>query len=250
MSTRHVDRIVTGIREAEAHLTRGVRRQQRRWRFRVRRGRIWFDEETQLLHRRFKQSVPAFLRDASLLNLLTTPVIYSLAVPMLLLDLWITVYQWACFPLYGIARVPRRSYFVIDRHKLAYLNAIEKANCMYCSYANGLFAYVREVTARTELYWCPIKHARRVRAPHSHYQQFLDYGDAEGYRRQLPALRRTLRQPASGLPQARGHGREILRGVRNDSSVSRVDRPPALVRRGVRRGRGLARVLPRGGCDV
>ena len=221
MPTPHVDRIVT-----------------------------WFDEETHSLHRRFKQSVPAFLRDASLLNLLTTPIIYSLVLPMLLLDLWISVYQWTCFPLYGIARVRRRSYFVIDRHKLAYLNAIEKANCMYCSYANGLFAYVREVAARTELYWCPIKHARRVLAPHAHYQQFLDYGDARGYRRQLPALRRTLRHQPSGPLRTRRHGREILRTVPNDSSFSGIDRPPTLGWRGVRRGRGLARILPSGDCDV
>ena len=67
---------------------------------------------------------------------------------------------------------------MIDRHRLAYLNAIEKANCVYCGYANGLLAYVREVTARTEQYWCPIRHARPIRAPHRHYQRFFDYGDA------------------------------------------------------------------------
>jgi len=60
---------------------------------------------------------------------------------------------------------------------------------MYCSYANGLIAYVREVASRTEQCWCPIKHARRVIAAHDHYAAFLDYGDAEAYRRKLQALR-------------------------------------------------------------
>lgn len=174
----HVGRIVTSIREAEEDLTRDVRQQQRRWR----------------------QGVVAFLRDASVFNLLTTPIVYSLGLPLLLLDLWITLYQWACFPIYGIARVPRRSYFVIDRHTLAYLNAIEKANCMYCSYATGVVAYVREVAARTEHYWCPIKHARSVQDPHSHYDLFFDYGDAEGYRLHLPALPRTLHRPRRLAP--------------------------------------------------
>ena len=109
-----------------------------------------------------------------------------------LLDTWVTIYQWVCFPIYGIARVPRRHYFVIDRHKLAYLNAIEKVNCTFCSYANGLLAYVREVAARTEQYWCPIKHARPLAVPHTRYHLFFDYGDAEGYRRGLVTLRRTL----------------------------------------------------------
>jgi hypothetical protein len=89
--------------------------------------------------------------------------------------------------------VPRRRYFAIDRHKLAYLNAIEKANCTFCSYANGLLAYVREVAARTEQYWCPIRHARAIPVPHSRYHLFFEYGDAERYRRELMPLRGTLR---------------------------------------------------------
>jgi hypothetical protein len=63
---------------------------------------------------------------------------------------------------------------------------------MYCGYANGVFAYVREVAARTEQYWCPIRHARRMQSPHPHYREFVDYGDAEGYRRRLIPLREEL----------------------------------------------------------
>jgi hypothetical protein len=33
--------------------------------------------------------------------------------------------------------------------KPAYLNAIEKANCMYCSNANGMIAQVRTMAGRT-----------------------------------------------------------------------------------------------------
>ena len=49
----------------------------------------------------------------------------------------------------------RRDYFAIDRHKLAYLNAIEKFNCLFCSYTNGLIGYVREIAARTEAVLVP-----------------------------------------------------------------------------------------------
>ena len=110
-----------------------------------------------------------------------------------MLDVWVTLYQWVCFPIYGIAQVPRRRYFVIDRHKLAYLNGIEKANCVYCGYANGVIAYVREIAARTEQYWCPIRHARAIPTPHTRYQLFFDYGDAKAYRHELPRLQRALR---------------------------------------------------------
>lgn len=203
----YVDRVVARIRDAEDELARDVREQQQRWRYRVRRGRIWFDEEARRAHNQLKQSVPAFLREASVLNLLTTPIVYSLLLPLLLLDLWATVYQRACFPVYGVAPVPRRQYFVIDRHELGYLNAIEKANCLYCSYANGVLAYVREIAARTEQYWCPIKHARPMPTAHSRYHLFFDYGDAAGYRRHLPALRKTLRRPPSQAASRAGHGR-------------------------------------------
>lgn len=143
--------------------------------------------------RAFRQSIPAFIRESSVAALATAPVIYSVLPVFLLLDAWVTAYQWVCFPVYGIARVVRRSYFVVDRHKLAYLNGIEKVNCVYCSYANGVIAYVREIAGRTEQYWCPIKHARAIPTPHARYHLFFDYGDARAYRHQLTGMRRALR---------------------------------------------------------
>ena len=190
----YVRRVVARSREAEEDLRREADDQQRRWQYRVHRGRVWFDTELRRAHRRLRQSIPTYVREGNVLSLLTAPVIYSLMVPLLALDLWVTMYQSVCFPIYGIARVPRRRYFALDRHKLAYLNGIEKVHCTFCGYANGLIAYVREVAARTEQYWCPIKHARAIPAPHSRYHVFLDYGDAERYRRDLGPLRDALRR--------------------------------------------------------
>ena len=187
-----VERISHRLRDVEADLSREARAQQRRWHFRVHRGRIWFAREVRHAHREFRQSIPSFIREGSFLNLLTAPIIYTLILPFALLDLWVTAYQWICFPVYGIARVRRRTYFAIDRHTLGYLNGIEKINCTYCSYANGVLAYVREIAARTEHYWCPIKHARAIRSPHARYHLFFDFGDATAYRRRLAAARQTL----------------------------------------------------------
>jgi hypothetical protein len=189
----YVERLIEHLREAEEDLASEAHARQKQWQYRVRRGRVRFDEEVRRAHRAFKQSIPAFIWDSRVASLLTTPVIYSLLLPFAALDLWVTLYQWVCFPIYGIARVPRRRYFVIDRHKLAYLNGIEKVNCVYCGYANGVIAYVREVAARTEEYWCPIKHARVIPTPHTRYHLFFDYGDAKAYRHDLPRLRRALR---------------------------------------------------------
>ena len=76
----------------------------------------------------------------------------------------------------------RRDHVTFDRQHLAYLNGLEKLNCVYCSYANGLLSYAREIAGRTEKHWCPIKHARRLSGTHQYYPDFLEYGDAHGYR--------------------------------------------------------------------
>jgi len=188
-----IDELSARIAELERELEEQLNRQGKQWRYRVEHGRIRFEQEVHWAHERLKQSIPAFLRESDPLAILSAPVIYSLIIPIALLDLWITLYQLLCFPLYRIARVRRSAYIVFDRSHLAYLNAIEKVNCRYCSYANGVFAYMREVAARTEQYWCPIRHAKRVIAPHAHYREFVEYGDAEAYKKRLPMLRAELR---------------------------------------------------------
>ena len=125
--------------------------------------------------------------------LVTAPVIYSMLVPIVLIDLCVTVFQWVCFPAYQIPRVRRRDYIVIDRAKLSYLNAYHKLNCLYCEYANGVIAYVGEILARTEWFWCPIKHACEIKSPHAHYDKFMAYGDGVDFRAKLKARRKECR---------------------------------------------------------
>lgn len=134
------------------------------------------------------------------------PIIYSLTLPLMLLDLWVSLYQRLCFPLLGIAPVPRGEYVVLDRHLLPYLNPLEKANCGYCGYANGAIAFVRDVAARTEQYWCPIQHARPPREQHARHRRFAAYGDERAYQRLLPELRLALRdERARARPRVDRH---------------------------------------------
>lgn len=69
---------------------------------------------------------------------------------------------------------------------------IEKFHCTYCAYGAGLIAYISEIIARTEQYFCPIKHARKVLGSHARYAQFLDYGDIADYKARMEALRVAL----------------------------------------------------------
>jgi hypothetical protein len=116
-------------------------------------------------------------------------------VPFLLLDVFLTVYQAICFPLYRIPKVQRSDYLVVDRHNLGYLNIIERMNCVYCGYADGLLTYARQILSRTEMYWCPIKHARQVLDPHRRYAKFADFGVGENYAAHVTAMREQVRGP-------------------------------------------------------
>jgi hypothetical protein len=180
--------LVAKIQVLESELEAELAKRRAELRIGLEHGRVAFEAELLRRHRELRTRLSTYILHARPLVVLTAPVIYSLIVPLVLLDLLVTLYQAVCFPVYGIAKVRRADYLVFDRGHLAYLNALEKLNCAYCSYANGLIAYVREIAARTEQYWCPIKHARRVVGAHALYAQFEDYGDAEGYRRRQAAL--------------------------------------------------------------
>lgn len=182
--------LFTAIKKLEKELLEEIEKKEAAFHYTVIGKKVCFEKEIRKRHRQLAQTVARYLSEASLLNILTVPFIWFMLLPALFLDLSATVFQAVCFRAYGIPRVKRQRYIIIDRHALAYLNCIEKLNCVYCGYFNGLIAYVREIAARTEQYWCPIKHARRLAAMHSHYGKFLEYGDSEGYRRDLEKIRR------------------------------------------------------------
>lgn len=187
-----VSEILQRIRELEAELEAELESRREALHVRFEHHKVRFEREIRLRHKRLKTGLLRYIAQAELRNIITAPVIYSMVVPLVILDICITLYQLLCFPLYRIERVRRCDYMAFDRRHLDYLNAIEKLNCTYCSYANGLASYVKEIIARTEQYWCPIRHARRLLETHSRYVQFVDYGDAEAYRQELGQLRQAL----------------------------------------------------------
>ena len=184
MSTR-IAELLEEIREREEELEDLIRTREAQLIYTLEGTRVRFEEAVRKAHRQVRVGALRWLRDSKPRNILSAPVIYAMIIPFAFLDLCVTIYQWVCFPLYGIARVERGKYIVIDRHQLSYLNTIERLNCTYCGYVNGLVSYVREIVARTEQYWCPIKHARKVLDPHHRYRRFAAFGDADAYREAL-----------------------------------------------------------------
>jgi len=160
--------------------------------YQLRGKQVEFERSIIATHRRLKVGLFHWFLTVRPQNYLTAPIIYSMIVPLVFIDLCISFYQVSCFPIYGISKVKRSDYFSFDHRHLAYLNLIEKFDCMYCSYANGMLAYATEVVARTEQYFCPIKHAQKVLGAHARYQYYLDYGDAEDLHKMLEEIRNAL----------------------------------------------------------
>lgn len=113
-------------------------------------------------------------------DLVAAPFIYLMVVPIAVLDFCLGIYQSVCFRAWNIPAVRRGDYVRTDRHKLRGVGLLDRLNCMYCDYANGVFAYAREVGARTEHYWCPIMNAAR-KDPHDRYAVFADRNSPAGF---------------------------------------------------------------------
>ena len=145
-----------------------------------------------------------YLKNARWQVVASSPFIYLCLIPFLLLDLFMSIYQSVCFPIYDIPKVHRNEFMIFDRARLPYLNALERLNCVYCSYANGVIAYTAEIAGRTEQHWCPIRHSETPPILHSRYRNFLPYGDSQAYRNRVEDVRRSFADIES-----RHAGREV-----------------------------------------
>ena len=173
----------------EEDLRTAVQEQESKMFFQINGKRVEFERTVKDAHRKLKTHFFRWLVTNRPQNLITGPIIYAMIIPMVMLDLCVSFYQFTCFPIYGVKRVRRSDYIVFDRYQLGYLNFIEKFHCAYCEYGNGLMAYMTEILARTEQYFCPIKHAHKILGAHSRYKLFLSYGDAADYEKRLEEFR-------------------------------------------------------------
>jgi hypothetical protein len=188
----NIDDLIRKMHELEEELEVEYRKKREEFDFIIKEKRVRFAEEVARQQSHLRSGLFRYILEASLLNILSAPLIYAGFIPFIMLDLFLFSYQTICFPIYGISKVRRSEYLIFDREDLPYLNIIEKYNCFYCSYGNGLAALVREIAACTEQYWCPIKHDRRIRAAHNRYPRFFEFGDAESYGKGLERLRKEL----------------------------------------------------------
>ncbi|MDH5464986.1 MAG: hypothetical protein OEW60_05105 [Thiovulaceae bacterium] len=191
--------LVAKIKELESKIEHALEAGKEKFSYEMKQGKAIFSKEVSKLHQKELRGLFTYFTNIPFKMFVTAPIIYSMLFPALILDLFITVYQWSCFPIYKIKKVQRKDHMVFDRHRLKYLNIIEKINCMYCSYANGLLSYASEIAGRTELFFCPIKHATHLKKTHDHYKDFIAYGDYKDYSSELKKLRDRLNKEMEGL---------------------------------------------------
>lgn len=189
-----LENLLKEVQRLEDAISEELRKSRKGFYYKITNGKVIFEKEVAIRHRLLRMSLSRFLFHSPFLTILTAPAIYLMILPAFFLDIMTRTYQAICFPVYGIAKVPRSRYVALDRHRLKYLNFVERLNCNYCAYFNGVIAFVREVAARTEQYWCPIRHALKVKGTHGRYARFIPYGDEEQYHRRLDELRAQLKR--------------------------------------------------------
>ena len=182
--------IVEEIENMKLKLSEEIAEQESHISYEIHNGYVKFENEVLLKQKKNMKNLLAWLREVPFLHFLAAPIIYGMVIPAVFLDIILFIYQQVVFRIFKFKFLKRSEYIIFDHQYLGYLNPIEKVNCLYCSYFNGLMQYASAVAGRTELYFCPIKHAKKVIHEHDYYDSFLSYGDADDYQEKLKELRK------------------------------------------------------------
>jgi len=196
MSDR-IKEMMVEMEDLRQKLKEEIGKQEKTIDYKIRNGRVRFEADVLLEQKENMKHLLAWFSEIPFIQLLTAPVIYAMLLPALLLDLMLFVYTRVVSRVFKITFVQRKDYIVFDRQYLGYLNIVEKLNCLYCSYFNGLMQYSAAVAGRTELYFCPIKHAKKIAYDHNYYDTFFTYGDGNEYPKRLEKLREEVQEISS-----------------------------------------------------
>src|SRR3989339_1684221 len=88
--------------------------------------KVVFLEEFRKRNLKFRIPVWKYVFPRNFRHLLSMPFIYMMIVPVVILDIFVTVYQAFAFPLCHIPKARRSEFIIFDRRFLDYLNWIQK----------------------------------------------------------------------------------------------------------------------------
>ena len=101
--TPRIEELLAHIHQIEDELEDEYRKTRDEWA----RRKLELADEFAQQQRRYKTGLLRFLIRSRLLVVLTAPVIYSGWIAFLMLDLFVSIYQAICFPIYRIPKVRR-----------------------------------------------------------------------------------------------------------------------------------------------
>jgi hypothetical protein len=177
-----INKILTEIEQKVKELKVEYSKLMENYKFSFLNWKIIFDKDKKASDKLKKRSFWYSITHTNLREFLSIPFIYAMFLSAILLDISLFIYQQTAMRLYWIPLVKREYYISFDRKELAYLNWVQKFNCLYCSYMNWLFSYAVEIGWRTEKYWCPIKHAKKIKWWHDRERCFADYWDVDWFK--------------------------------------------------------------------
>ena len=183
--------IIADIEAMKVKLGEEIAKQEEHVSYEIKNGYISFEKEVLEKQKGNMKSLWRWFAETPFLHLLSSPIVYMMIFPAILLDIMLFIYTIVVSKVFKFDFHSRSNYVVFDRQYLGYLNIMEKINCMYCSYFNGVMAYASSIASRTELYFCPIKHAKKVAYKHEFYDMFLSYGE-DKYQEKLKKLREKI----------------------------------------------------------
>jgi len=185
-----IKEMIEEIEAMKVKLGEEIAQQEKDISYEIQNGYVKFEKDVLDKQKKNMKNLLTWFREIPLLHLLTSPLIYGMIIPAILFDVILFLYQQIIFRIYKFEFIKRSDYIIFDRQYLGYLNSIEKLNCMYCSYFNGLMYYASAIASRTELYFCPIKHAKKVAYKPEYYDEFFEYGVGNDYQEKLKSLRK------------------------------------------------------------
>jgi hypothetical protein len=96
-----INELLHRIQEIESEIEQEVKKRRAELQADFEEKRVRFEEEVLAQQRRFKTGLLQYVLTAHWGVALTAPIIYSVFFPMVIFDVFVTVYQWVCFPVYG-----------------------------------------------------------------------------------------------------------------------------------------------------
>jgi len=184
-----IKEILEEIEVMKQKLGEEIAKQEKQLSYEIQNGYVRFEKDIFEKQKENMKNLLAWFRDIPLLHLLSSPIVYAMVIPAILLDIILFIYQQVIFRIYKFKFIKRSDYIIYDHQYLGYLNPIEKFHCLYCSYFNGLMQYAAAIASRTELFFCPIKHAKKVAYQHDYYDIYFKYGEGDDYQEKLKDLR-------------------------------------------------------------